>query len=40
MFIAGRTVTWIQPCSENPEFGTTLARRLNQSRATVEPNCN
>ena len=32
---AGRTVTWLQQCSENPEFGTTLARRLNQSRASA-----
>ena len=32
---AGRTVTWLQRCSENPEFGTTLARRLNQSRASA-----
>ena len=32
---AGRTVTWLQQCSENPEFGTTLTRRLNQSRASA-----
>ena len=32
---AGRTVTWLQQCSENPEFGTTLARRLNQSRTSA-----
>ena len=31
----GRIVTWLQQCSENPEFGTTLARRLNQSRASA-----
>ena len=34
-FPAGRTVTLLQQCSENPEFGTTLARRLNQSRASA-----
>ena len=32
---ADRTVTWLQQCSENPEFGTTLAGRLNQSRASA-----
>ena len=37
---AGRTVTWLQQCSENPEFGTTLARRLNQSRASAVPQSN
>ena len=31
----GRIVTWLQQCSENPEFGTTLARGLNQSRASA-----
>ena len=32
---AGRTVTWLQQCTENPEFGSTLARRLNQSSASA-----
>ena len=32
---AGRTGKWLQQSSENPEFGTTLARRLNQSRASA-----
>ena len=38
-FLRG-TVTWLQQCSENPEFGTTLARRLNQSRASAVPQSN
>ena len=32
---AGRIVTCLQQCSENPEFGTTLVQRLNQSRTSV-----
>ena len=31
---AGRIVTCPQQCSENPEFGTTLVQRLNQSRTS------
>ena len=32
-FLPVELLTWFQQSSENPEFGTTLARRLNQSRA-------
>ena len=32
---AGRIITCFQQCSENPEFGTTLVQRLNQSRTSA-----
>jgi len=43
VFVSSPLTTNSHVASVNPEFGTTMARRLNQSRVSavpVEPNCN